>query len=687
MAEIEKFTAIYSSHQIYLERLAAGMGNDALPYIQSINDRVMKLFNNLPKKQLSPEYQKEIRKEVNAIVKEELGEMVSAMKLSQKELGGYEAEWNDEQINAEIESDINTVVPSMTQVSSVAIATPIKVGNGRYTTYGKMFSDYTRNQAERIDGVILNGFANGQTNRDIANLVEQELPSWQGGAESQARTLARTGTNHYATQSRLTYEQENDKVIIGWRSIATLDSRTSSQCASLDGEVMKSSDPNFGKFKTPRHPNCLFEDSLITSAYGITSVSKRAYKGIKVTIRSSSGNKLAVTPNHPILTTRGWVRAKDVNLSDKLFLQSCAKGIGLVDGYDNGAYPTVKDIFESVGSSSEMSSSEVPLSPPDFHGDAIDKEIAVIRSNSLLLDKGVSAFIKENCELILKGGHAGDFILSSFRSLNELIHTSFGSSDFISKALSESPSLINGSSSHPCGLLLRAISWLESARFESSRYNHWRDSELFCYRGNSNSAIEDFNDSIGVFFAKLNELSASVNTSLAERPTNAGFADTSLICNFFDAYAGGIEFDNVVDVSFSYEESCHVYNLETVDHCYAANGIINHNCRSSLVPEIDGRLKYDDSASERPTNFLVDGKKDPKRVSSKKTYYEEMKKLSASDQDIILGPSLGKAFRKMDNPDAFAKQTINQATLEPLTLEQMKKKDSQLGRILKAQER
>ena len=109
------------------------------------------------------------------------------------------------------------------------------------------------------------------------------------------------------------------------------------------------------------------------------------------------------------------------------------------------------------------------------------------------------------------------------------------------------------------------------------------------------------------------------------------------------------------------------------------------NCRSAIVPELDGRLKYDDSSAQRPSNFTVDGKKDPKRVSSKKTYYEEMKKLSAADQDLILGPSLGKAFRKMDNPDTFAKQTINQSTLEPLTLEQMKKKDNQLGRILRAQ--
>lgn len=363
MATVSQFIAAYSSHSIYLERLAAGMGNKSLPYIESINDRVMKLFNNLPKRMLSDEQQKAIRKEVDEIIKEELGEMVAEMKKSQKELGAYEAEWNNGVINAEIESDINTTIPSSAQITQAVLATPIKVGNGRFTTYGKMFSDYTKAQTERMDGIILNGFVNGQTNREIAALIEQELPTWKGGAESQARTLARTGTNHYTTQARLQYEQENDKVIIGWRSNAVMDSVTSQQCRALDGVEMKRSDPKWSSFVTPRHPN--------------------------------------------------------------------------------------------------------------------------------------------------------------------------------------------------------------------------------------------------------------------ERTT--------------------------------------------------------------LTPVIDGRLKYDDSAAERPSNFTVDGKKDPKRVSSKKLYYEEMRKLSAADQDAILGPSLGKAFRKMDDPDKFARETINQATLQPLTLTEMKKKDTELGRILRSQ--
>ena len=49
---------------------------------------------------------------------------------------------------------------------------------------------------------------------------------------------------------------------------------------------------------------------------------------------------------------------------------------------------------------------------------------------------------------------------------------------------------------------------------------------------------------------------------------------------------------------------------------------------------------------------------------------------------MILGPTLGKAFRKMNSPSEFAKATID--TLgNPLTIKQMKAKDNELARILK----
>ena len=63
-----------------------------------------------------------------------------------------------------------------------------------------------------------------------------------------------------------------------------------------------------------------------------------------------------------------------------------------------------------------------------------------------------------------------------------------------------------------------------------------------------------------------------------------------------------------------------------------------------------------------------------------------MKALKASDQDNILGPTMGRAFRKMNNPSQFADATID--TLgNPLTIKEMKAKDDELGAILRAQDK
>jgi hypothetical protein len=103
------------------------------------------------------------------------------------------------------------------------------------------------------------------------------------------------------------------------------------------------------------------------------------------------------------------------------------------------------------------------------------------------------------------------------------------------------------------------------------------------------------------------------------------------------------------------------------------------------VYEVDDRYKLDNKETKRASSFEVDGKRDPKPVSSEGIYYENFKKLKAADQDNVLGNTLGKAFRKMDSPTEFANATID--TLgNPLTISEMKKKDNELGRILRSQQ-
>ena len=158
-----------------------------------------------------------------------------------------------------------------------------------------------------------------------------------------------------------------------------------------------------------------------------------------------------------------------------------------------------------------------------------------------------------------------------------------------------------------------------------------------------------------------------------------------------------------------------VYDIEVdIDHSFIVEGCVLHNsrtcarldqtvwpanspklssvtpplhpyCRSALTFEVDDRFKLDTDETKKASSFNVDGKRDPKPVDSDSIYYENLKRLSAKDQDAAIGPSLGKALRKM-NATEFAKQTGDSMN-NALTIKQMKEKNNTLGRILRAQDK
>mgnify|MGYP003627928982 CR=1 FL=1 len=110
---------------------------------------------------------------------------------------------------------------------------------------------------------------------------------------------------------------------------------------------------------------------------------------------------------------------------------------------------------------------------------------------------------------------------------------------------------------------------------------------------------------------------------------------------------------------------------------------LHPNCRSALTFDVDDRFKLDAGDTKKASSFNVDGKRDPKPIDSDSIYYENLKKLSARDQDVAIGPTLGKALRKMD-AKTFAKMTGDSMN-NALTIKQMKEKNNELGRILRSQ--
>lgn len=116
----------------------------------------------------------------------------------------------------------------------------------------------------------------------------------------------------------------------------------------------------------------------------LKSAIRREYSGQVVKLCAGSGVNLTVTPNHPILTARGWVPAGEVVKGDKVI--DC----GLA-GKLSGVKP---DVADGVTTAEELYNSAQSLGNVDrisrvvvnFHGEIPAKDVDVVSVNSGLSD-------------------------------------------------------------------------------------------------------------------------------------------------------------------------------------------------------------------------------------------------------------------------------------------------------------
>jgi hypothetical protein len=323
--------------------------------------------------------------------------------------------------------------------------------------------------------------------------------------------------------------------------IATLDGRLCPICAALHKRRFSADEGPF----PPRHPNCLPGDSRVSTSDRIASVSKRWFEGNFVVIQSADGHELSCTPNHPILTDRGWVAAQKLDLGSKIICERDKSSVGSVAAQDEtGNYvpSRIEDVAKAFFGSSEMSSVTVPTAAEDFHGDGIDGEVAVIGADRRLLIDDETALSQEESQSEFVSGDSDLFNFSRFRNLTAMFKRMLGAAN----------SFMSGGNlmlSLPCG---------HSVPFESFSFALSTSDDAGIDQSTSDNISSD-----GIF------LSDPV----------LGHSGNIVI----DGIPGDCKFSHVT----SKEEipfSGYVYNMQTENGQYLANGIVTHNCRCVRTP-------------------------------------------------------------------------------------------------------
>ena len=129
-------------------------------------------------------------------------------------------------------------------------------------------------------------------------------------------------------------------------------------------------------------PNCLVPGGTVL-AEGVVAHSCREYNGPVITLETSRGNRVTVTPNHPILTTEGFVPAGSLHKGSKIVEATGKYRFFLGKTPNDINVPTpIEQIAHSIVQAGGSSSVRVKSSPVQFHGDGSpDGEVDIVFSN------------------------------------------------------------------------------------------------------------------------------------------------------------------------------------------------------------------------------------------------------------------------------------------------------------------
>ena len=366
------------------------------------------------------------------------------------------------------------------------------------------------------------------------------------------------------------------------------DDRLCDDCRDLDGQIFYVKDMAPGHNAPPIHPFCVLPGTKII-APDMEAITRSWYSGLVVEMTLTNGRRLAVTPNHIMLTSRGWVRAKFIRKGDNVFRYCGGVEPNAVESPTNDdGVPAIEKVFATLAKSSTSATRRVPSAPVYLKGDVVpDTEIDVIFTNGELWDK----LDTKTRELVSKVGFVGAFELGEI-PLNVLslpaktLVTMGLAADGIVSGLCELLILRGSPLTHHELVRLRLPSDYDARLIKAASDDGAGNTKGFSECIDALPGEISINNRINVKGLSGVDWDALSDAILSEKTAD----DTGIMMgngrNFCDALPGLIQLDNIVDVSLS-EYSGHVYDASSLSTLYIANGIITSNCRCSTSAYAD----------------------------------------------------------------------------------------------------
>ena len=409
---------------------------------------------------------------------------------------------------------------------------------------------YTSDTAEAIRRTFEMGETNGFTPEEINMSLRELLP----GEFWRVRRLQRTESHRSSQMASLdmarqtTNELGIDNATKTWH-LNPMSLNHCELCKNLDGTTLPLGD-NFDDFADANelgsfsagapevadaHPNCVLGDTRIMAS-DVKVATKFNYSGEIAKIKTANGRVLSVTPNHILLTERGWVRAKNLRKEDKLVAYSdrVKSAVLATNPTQDNMIPVIADEYASLRKSLKVTTASVPLSAIDFKGDGVENQkVNIILANSFKGSESDTAPRQLGSNLDFVGSVKFAEPLNGVGSLDEALIRTLLSASGVPSSECDGATLNPASPGIKEALSLTIPSWYD--------------------------------------------------TRLKQSASDSATIDSELLRKSKLANAGLIEFDNVVDIEVNHVEDTPVYDLQTFSTLYVANDIVSSNCECYLT--------------------------------------------------------------------------------------------------------
>lgn len=431
--------------------------------------------------------------------------------------------------------------------------------------------DYIWNY-NRVNNIVRQGIIQGE---GIPEITDRLCSGLATSNEAKMRMFARTALG--AAQSAGRQQQMEDAaamgIVVHKRWLAAHDSKTRDAHRDLDGQEVPYDKPfksELGDIRYPKDPeadaanvfNCFIGETLAATDSDVVRSYKHEYSGKLITVKSACGVKFTCTPNHPILTDRGWIHAESLNDGDHLVIASIGENNLMgIDPHIDHTFPTMDTIHEFIN---KMGGKRTRCLRVNFHGDVPTTNVEVVTQERFLRNNGDAS-----------GGN----------SINELL---FKHTD---KAMACKGTLAKH---------FRRV-WLATLR----NIGRHRKPLSFVRRGVRHADKHRFGSV------------SQIDATLFKAKNDAASCDADFFSKCFDGLPGNVFIDNVIEINISSANHIPVYNLQTQNGYYFVNSIVTesdgkcngifaiaHNCRCTMVTIYP---KYEDYSRKYGEGVTIDG--------------------------------------------------------------------------------